>query len=100
VLHICEVEVGGCGMAGIYRVDPGTLVFVSHFPDEEDDEAEADYLRQLTRIPTAEDPIKLGTVQVESGVLSLVSLVEPVEGEGGSQGKILTIISHQIILIF
>ncbi len=68
-------EIGGCGMADIYRFGTA-LVIPEHYTGDDDAEAEAMFERVIATHPTTK-PVKLGTVDVPSGVLVLKGLFEP-----------------------
>ncbi len=73
------VAVGGCGTADVFRAAPDTFVAVEHYSDDSDDELEAVFLRTLRDTPTQANVTCLGSVDVSSGVLALVAMVEPVD---------------------
>jgi hypothetical protein len=68
------VEIGGCGSSDVFRTGD-TLVMVEHYTGDDDAEIEADLHRSIVELPTKR-PRQLGTVEVKSGVLALVALVE------------------------
>lgn len=72
------VEVGGCGTADIFRLGTDRLVAVEHYADDWDDDLEAAFIAAVVSTPTSPDCHKLGSVDVPSGVLGLVALVESV----------------------
>jgi hypothetical protein len=67
-------EIGGCGVAGVYRYGDA-LVIPEHYTGEEDADAEAAFERTIAMHPTTK-PVKLGTVDIPSGVLVLKGLFD------------------------
>lgn len=75
-------EIGGCGTAGVFRVDSTTLTAVEHYSNDWSDEIEVDFFRCIRDTPTAPSVVRVGSFEIASGILALVAIVEPVEGIG------------------
>lgn len=69
------VEIGGCGVADVYRVDDAIVVPETYL-DEDDVGLEAARDNVVVTHPTTK-PKLIGTVDVKSGVLVLIGLLEP-----------------------
>lgn len=67
------VEIGGCGVADVYE-SGGSFVIPETYLDDEGEDAPAQRERTIATHPTT-DPVLLGTVRVDSGVLVLMGLL-------------------------
>lgn len=67
-------EIGGCGTSDVYRIG-AALVLVEHYPADADEAAQALLDFTIATHPTTK-PVSLGTVDVKSGALALLSLIE------------------------
>ncbi len=65
--------VGGCGVADVYEID-GAFVIPETYSGDDDADAEAERERVIAMHPTT-SPTKLGTVQIDSGVLVMMGLL-------------------------
>lgn len=68
-------DIGGCGKADVYRIGPA-LVLAEVYVGDADVDAAAELDRVLAGHPTTR-AAKVGTVDVKSGVLVLMGLLEP-----------------------
>ena len=65
------IEIGGCGMSDVFRLDGDDIVLLEHYSDDWNPDIEREFLA-IVASPLREDAARVGALEVTSGVLALL----------------------------
>ena len=69
-------DMGGCGSSDVFRLGDDDIALVEHYSADWNPQIEAQFL-DVVRRPIGDEPHRIGTVEVKSGVLALLHAGDP-----------------------